>query len=255
VLWDPATGISVAELDCREIGYFDRHVAAFSPDGSRLALCTRLDPVIRDTSNGRPVLTLLGHTAPVRSVEFSPDGQWMVTASEDGTLRKWRTVDGANIGIWKHDTEVSIARVSPDGRWVVASDRNRGLTVRDSRTGQVVARIELLPAPEWPLLFEFSPNSECLAVARYDGAPVELRETRSGILLGHFREDSDNAERRSLQFSPDGRGVGVGNYGSPARVYPCEVCGEAEDLLAVVGRRVQRVLSADERARFIPTRQ
>jgi WD40 repeat protein len=31
----------------------------------------------------------LGHQAPVNSASFSPDGQQVVTASDDGTARLW----------------------------------------------------------------------------------------------------------------------------------------------------------------------
>jgi len=43
--------------------------------------------LIRNLDNGQLMHTLLGHDAPVRAVAFSPDGQRLVTASDDQTVR------------------------------------------------------------------------------------------------------------------------------------------------------------------------
>src|SRR5262249_19027568 len=40
-----------------------------------------------EATTGKPLLTLLGHSAPVLSAAFSPDGTRIVTASKDRTAR------------------------------------------------------------------------------------------------------------------------------------------------------------------------
>jgi len=37
------------------------------------------------------IRTLLGHTGSVQSVAFSPDAEWMASASLDGTVKIWKT--------------------------------------------------------------------------------------------------------------------------------------------------------------------
>jgi len=44
---------------------------------------------IRGLKDGTLVLTLIGHTDRVWSAAFSPDGQLIVNASKDGTVRVW----------------------------------------------------------------------------------------------------------------------------------------------------------------------
>jgi WD40 repeat protein len=44
---------------------------------------------IWDVKTGNEAITLRGHTGPVWSVAFSPDGQRLLTSSRDGTVRTW----------------------------------------------------------------------------------------------------------------------------------------------------------------------
>ena len=46
------------------------------------------------SSTGSPVRNLTGHTDGVLSVAFSPDGQWIVSGSDDNTVRIWQFSDG-----------------------------------------------------------------------------------------------------------------------------------------------------------------
>ncbi len=38
-----------------------------------------------------PVMTLDGHTANVTALQYSAQGKWIVTGSEDGTVKVWDT--------------------------------------------------------------------------------------------------------------------------------------------------------------------
>ncbi len=64
-------------------------VPSFSPDGRLLAVPMGDDVGVIDmgASGDHGVTVLRGHTAPVRSVSFSPQGTRLATASEDATVR------------------------------------------------------------------------------------------------------------------------------------------------------------------------
>jgi len=65
-------------------------------------------------------VTLRGHRDDVLSVEFSPDGRTVVTASKDGDARIWNVDTGrSKVVLSGHGGTVFDASFSPDGTWVV----------------------------------------------------------------------------------------------------------------------------------------
>ena len=83
-----------------------------------------------DAVSGQQTLALKGHTLPVHSVVFSPDGKRIVSASDDNTLKVWDaacdqemlTIDGAGY--------VNSMTFSPDGKRIASGGINRDNTVK-----------------------------------------------------------------------------------------------------------------------------
>jgi WD40 repeat protein len=74
------------------------------------------------TQGGTPIGKVMKHQARVTSVSFSPDGQTVLTSSEDRTARLWSAHDGTPIGpAMVHPAPVRVVGFSPDGRHVVTS--------------------------------------------------------------------------------------------------------------------------------------
>ena len=62
----------------------------FSPDGALLLVASRDDSVsLWDLERGERHLELRGRHGGIRAAEFSRDGRWVATGSQDGTLRAW----------------------------------------------------------------------------------------------------------------------------------------------------------------------
>ncbi len=97
-VWDVKTATRLTSYTAG--GYI--WVAALSPDESVVAAGGGIENdfegpgVIHlwDAATATERLTLTGHTKPVRSISFSPDGRNLYSAGFDGTVRVWDTVTG-----------------------------------------------------------------------------------------------------------------------------------------------------------------
>jgi WD40 repeat protein len=68
---------------------------AFATQGSRLAIAADSEAAIWDASNGRKLVTLTSPgSAEATQIAWSPDGNRVVTAADDGVLRFWNVSDG-----------------------------------------------------------------------------------------------------------------------------------------------------------------
>lgn len=253
-LWDAATHSMVAPIEFYSNQQFlhDRvPQASFSPDGSRLAVLTRggIASII-DVRTGQVLHALSDHSKTVTSVAYHADGRWLVTSSEDGTLRRWRSDSGRCEGVMEYGAPLYHAAFSPDGRWIAALDDRRALIVWEAETGRRSARIEPKPQPEAPVIFNFSPNGKCVLTASYDADVAVLWETASGKRLANLTVTDRDGPIRTMAFSPEGKRVVIGALFGPARLYATEMCGSLEDLLALAGRRVSRQLTTEERQQY-----
>jgi WD40 repeat protein len=94
-------------------------------------------------ANGREVQQFNGHSQPVRSVAFTHDGRYAVSASEDGTIKVWDLGMGKEFRTFRgHTAAVTSVAVSPDGHNLASSGAD----------GSV--RIWQLPRTVWPILEE-----------------------------------------------------------------------------------------------------
>lgn len=70
---------------------------------------------------------LEGHTEAITTVEFSVDGERILTGSKDTTLRLW-TLRGQQKIVYKgHDSEVIAGKLSPARRTMVSSSRSKDI--------------------------------------------------------------------------------------------------------------------------------
>jgi len=75
-------------------------------------------------TNEKPeIFAQTGHTDDVNSVAFSPNGEYALSGSEDGTLKMWEISTGREIRTFKKDHfEVNSVAFSPDGKYAVSGE-------------------------------------------------------------------------------------------------------------------------------------
>ncbi|KAL2118478.1 hypothetical protein VTJ04DRAFT_8138 [Mycothermus thermophilus] len=85
---------------------------------------------IRST-NPSPVSVFEGHTGNVTGVAFHCDGQWMVTSSEDGTVKIWDTRTGQIQRSYNHRSPVNDVVIHPNQGEVISCDRGGSIRLWD----------------------------------------------------------------------------------------------------------------------------
>lgn len=117
--------------------------AVFSPDDEFMATPDGTAVEIRSTSDPTDVVReLWGHTGQVRSVAYSKDGRYLVTAAEDSTAKVWRVSDGVVISTLEgHRGTVPSAAFDDTGELVVTGGDDQYIGLWDARTGRNLAMI------------------------------------------------------------------------------------------------------------------
>jgi len=119
--------------------------AEYSPDGKYLVSCctdsqlTACFAQLWDAQTGQPMGQPLQHRDGVFCALFSPDGQRVLTASEDFTAAIWDVKNGnILLATLKHDDQVRAASWSADGRFVITASNDKSARVWDATTGEPI---------------------------------------------------------------------------------------------------------------------
>src|SRR5205814_2361012 len=83
-------------------------------------------------------LVLRGHTDWVKSAAFNPDGNKVITASDDHTARIWNSSTGQLLHTLSgHTRWINSAAFSPDGNKVVTASADHTARIWNSSNGQL----------------------------------------------------------------------------------------------------------------------
>jgi WD40 repeat protein len=149
---------------------FGRWLAAISPDGRWVAaLNGNIVELFQRTNLSVPVGELKGHIGQIKSLQFSADNKWLLTASADKTARIWsaESPGPSRILAGGHSAALASASFSRDGKWVVTGSADSTICVWEASTGKKFA--VLRRHSEGVNSVQFSPDSQWILSASDDG--------------------------------------------------------------------------------------
>jgi len=139
-----------------------------------------------------------GHSKLINAVEITKDGKFVLTASDDKTIKLWDAISGKEIQTYRgHKTGVLCIEVSNDGKTLVSGSKDGQVIVWNLETAK---QIKIFPGdPEGVNSISLSVDAKKLFVT-YDsgrgiirdlgtGRKIKAHENQLGVENGYFLKD------------------------------------------------------------------
>jgi WD40 repeat protein len=201
---------------------------ALSPDGTKVATTSgkwlkdkqawvgEID--LFDVKSGKQIATIKGHSEPILAIAFHPQGEQIVTASEDGSARVWEVATGKELLLLKgHTGPVAAVAYSPSGDLIATGGEDKTVKLWSAKDGKEIRsekkhdrRVDAVA---------FSPDGKLLVAGGQDGTvtiwetvlgdgatvPVRTFKTGEGVL--------------AVALSPDGAKLAAAGWGNAVQIW------------------------------------
>jgi WD40 repeat protein len=229
---------------------------ALAPNGSLVAV-GGLDKLVRAWplgGAGAALQQVAQHDAPVLSLAWSPNSEYLISGGEDARALLRRNQDGrleadAEHASFPHERQIQGLAFSPDQRWLATGSDDGMIRVWNLEQGKVKQRD--LTGHEGPILaLAFDATSEVLVSASQDKTLRLWRvddldiggDVSSVVLRGH------SGPITALRLDPAGRFAISGGEDGAVHVWPLQ----HELLLRLACRVVGRDLTEEEWGELFP---
>ena len=159
--------------------------------------------------------TFEGHLANVNSVNFSADGKYLASGSDDGTIIIWDANNGEKLKILEGESW-SICSVcwSPYVKYLASGSSDEIIVIWDANSGQKIKTLEghshIVNSVCW------SPDGNYLASGSWDNT-VKLWNAKSGECIQTLEGHSFFVY--SVAWSPDGNYLASGSWDNTVKIW------------------------------------
>jgi WD40 repeat protein len=220
-LRDAATGAEIKMFDKREVG-----ACAYSPGGDQMATASPFHFLSKngiitlwDMKSGKLLTEISAHQeGNIFDISFSSDGQRLVSASSDKTLKIWELKTGAHLStLTGHSHFVFSCDFSPDGKRIVSGSFDGKLLLWDAETGKLLSVLLEKDIPIYSC--SFSPDGSSLVYAL--GVDICLLDTRDYTLITVLKGHTGQVYH--CTFSSDNSYILSGSADGTLRIWDLEI--------------------------------
>jgi WD40 repeat protein/tetratricopeptide (TPR) repeat protein len=188
----------------------------FSPDSKRVAVVASHQLCLGNTDQPQvhTALARTSHQRPVHAVAVSPDGQFLASAGDDGTVCFWRTRDGGFLGMLDEGgtgPSASLRRIVFSPRGTLLALRKDGGEIAvwkwSRATGEdaeIAATFLWSNARAQPGPLAFSPDGTLLAAGEANGG-VRVIQADTARIVHWLLPYGKTGAVQGLAFTPDGK--------------------------------------------------
>jgi WD40 repeat protein len=162
-----------------------------------------------------------GHSGFVTSVTHSPDGKYVLTSSDDKTVRLWDAKTGKEMHQFIHTDAVDLATFSPDGFYILTSSYDGITRLWEIRSGKELRQFEGVGA-------RYSPDGKTVLTSSENS--VSLWEVTTGQKLKQFAVQ-ENTDILYPVISPNGKYLLAGASDSIAHLWDIQSNQEVQKFI------------------------